>query len=244
MSISISPATSILARDASRSDLGTIARPQFYRARAKLDVPYPFRLMEGFCLQQWRHRGGHVQTLGFFVCGDLVTGDLPGSTPCIVQSITDTRIVRLQSVATGEDSYLVEMVAEARRRQDAILRQWLLNLGTRNALERCAHLICELFTRLRAAGCGDTDRCFWPFNQTHLGDALSLTSVHVNRTLRALREGGLAEIKDRNLKILNFERLQQLCDFDPGYLADSPVTGPGTGITGPGTGAPVARPSV
>jgi DNA-binding transcriptional ArsR family regulator len=223
MSILISSVSSqIIARDTTRTDTipGAIPRPQTIRASAKLDLSCPFRLVEGFCFQQWRHRSGRVQILGFFVPNDLVATDLNGAIKCTIHSITEARIVRLHAGPSTEDADVEEMVAAARRRQDAILRHWLLNLGTRNALERCAYLVCELFTRLRAAGCGDTDRCFWPFKQTHLGDALSLTSVHVNRTLRALREEGLVEIKDRNLKIPDFARLQQFCDFDAGYLVD------------------------
>ena len=53
-----------------------------------------------------------------------------------------------------------------------------------------------------------------PLTQEHLGDALGLTPVHVNRTLRALREDGVLAVKRGALSILDPDRLAEEAGFD------------------------------
>jgi CRP-like cAMP-binding protein len=38
---------------------------------------------------------------------------------------------------------------------EAVTREWVVNVGQRKALERVAHLICEMFVRTRAVGLSD-----------------------------------------------------------------------------------------
>lgn len=100
----------------------------------------------------------------------------------------------------------------------SIFREWLLNIGRRFAHARIAHLFCELFCRLNAVGLADDSRMVLPLTQTELGDALGLSSVHVNRMLQDLRKDGLIESQGRNVKITDWPRLQQVGGFDPSYL--------------------------
>jgi CRP-like cAMP-binding protein len=57
-----------------------------------------------------------------------------------------------------------------------------------------------------------------PVTQEMLADALGLTGVHVNRTLRTLRDTGMVDHKGRMLLVPDFKRLAEFADFDPGYL--------------------------
>ncbi len=70
----------------------------------------------------------------------------------------------------------------------AISRQWVTNLGGRNAYSRVAHLLCETVVRLQAVGLSDGITWSFPVTQVELGDATGLSVVHVNRTLKHLRE--------------------------------------------------------
>jgi CRP-like cAMP-binding protein len=101
---------------------------------------------------------------------------------------------------------------------ESALRAWTVNLGKRNASERVAHLICELFVRLGTAGSARDDGFDLPLTQEQLGDALGLTTVHVNRVLRHLREAGLVSFKNRTVEIADFPKLRKVAGFDPGYL--------------------------
>lgn len=99
----------------------------------------------------------------------------------------------------------------------AIFRQWMLGIGRKSAYGRIAHLLCELLVLARSVGhAGDViEQC--P-TQEELGDALGLSFVHVNRTMRSLREDGLAAPKGRRIVILNEQGLRAAGAFDPAYL--------------------------
>lgn len=100
----------------------------------------------------------------------------------------------------------------------AIQREWLLNLGQRLAAERIAHLLCELFVRLRCVGLTDGTRCDFPLTQVDLADATGLSPVHVNRSLQQLRAMDLIEWKGRSLLIPDFKKLAELGQFNSDYL--------------------------
>ncbi len=98
------------------------------------------------------------------------------------------------------------------------MRAWVVNLGQRSAYERTAHLLCELFFRLRAVGLTNGNSCTLPITQGELGDTLGLTIVHTNRMLQDLRRDGLVELKGKHLTILDLSALQKVALFHPNYL--------------------------
>lgn len=100
----------------------------------------------------------------------------------------------------------------------SIQREWLLSVGQRSAQERIAHLLLELFFRLRVVGLTDDRSCDFPITQTDIGEATGLTSVHVNRTLQDLRRDNLIELERKRLHIPNLERLMDVAMFKPNYL--------------------------
>jgi CRP-like cAMP-binding protein len=100
----------------------------------------------------------------------------------------------------------------------AIQREWTVNLGQRDAFERVAHLLCELFMRLEAAGLTQGDSSDFPLTQTDLGDATGLSTVHVNRTLRGLREAGLIALRGHRLRIFDMAALRRHAMFNANYL--------------------------
>ena len=108
--------------------------------------------------------------------------------------------------------------------QSATLAQeHLTNIGRRNARERLAHLLLELFYRVRETRRnGTSDSAELPLTQEHLGDALGLTPVHVNRTLRQLREAGLVHLGGRVLRILDADALARIAGFSPAAFAGEP----------------------
>lgn len=100
----------------------------------------------------------------------------------------------------------------------AIHREWELSLGRRSALARLAALFCELQVRLGIVGLATPEGYDLPLTQIEVAECLGLTSVHVNRTLRDLRDRGLATFRSGRVTILDWEGLQQLAEFDPAYL--------------------------
>ena len=68
----------------------------------------------------------------------------------------------------------------------AIFREWIANIGRRNAYQRLAHMFCEMEMRLMAVGLSSKTSYDLPLTQEEIGDATGLTTVHVNRTLKEL----------------------------------------------------------
>ena len=100
----------------------------------------------------------------------------------------------------------------------AIQREWTVSLGQRHALERMAHLMCEIFLRLRGVGLTEGNSCDLPLTQAGLADAMGLSVVHVNRTLQELRAMKLIVLKGRTLTIPHLAALQDAAQFNPNYL--------------------------
>ncbi|WP_027136256.1 Crp/Fnr family transcriptional regulator [Geminicoccus roseus] len=100
----------------------------------------------------------------------------------------------------------------------AIQREWSVNLGQRTAFERVAHLLCELFLRLRSVGMTEGTSCDFPVTQVDLADATGLSAVHLNRTLQELRGADLIVLRGKLLTIPDLEALQAAALFSPNYL--------------------------
>lgn len=102
---------------------------------------------------------------------------------------------------------------------EAILREWLVTMGRRDALRSVGHRLCELHHRLRAVGHVDKQGRFdLPLSQEDLADSLGLSSVHVNRVLSRLRALGLVQVDRRQVTLAEPEQLADLVGFDPSYL--------------------------
>jgi CRP-like cAMP-binding protein len=100
----------------------------------------------------------------------------------------------------------------------AIYREWMSSIGRRPAPVRIAHLLCELFLRLSALSLNESFRIDFPITQNEIGDALGISTVHVNRSLQALRRKNLIALKDGTLEILDWSGLRRAGDFSPEYL--------------------------
>jgi CRP-like cAMP-binding protein len=111
--------------------------------------------------------------------------------------------------------------------EGAILREWVVNVGRRNARARIAHLLCELAIRLDAAT-EDGKTYHLPLTQEHIADATGLTSVHTNRTIQALRREGMISLASGRLVVHDWSALRSIGDFSELYLhrdADQPDAG-------------------
>lgn len=105
----------------------------------------------------------------------------------------------------------------------AINREWGLSLGQRRAVERAAHLFCELHIRLELVGLADEGRFSLPMTQVDIAQCLALSPVHTNRVLRELRERKLMQIVRGKVTIEDWDGLRNLAGFDPTYLQIAPV---------------------
>jgi CRP-like cAMP-binding protein len=102
--------------------------------------------------------------------------------------------------------------------ESSAMREWIANIGRRDARTRAAHLLCELALRCEASGLGPRETFQLPMTQEQLGDALGLTSVHVNRTLKTLEDEGLLSRTKRLVAVKDWEGLRRAGDFASAYL--------------------------
>jgi len=115
---------------------------------------------------------------------------------------------------------LVDILIEA-----SIGREWLLNIGRRNALSRLAHFLCELVYRLHVTMAEPPDRVDVPVTQEQLADLLGLTPVHINRTLRSLESAGGIVRQGRRLAIGDLDVLRGIASYSDIYLHRGQQTG-------------------
>ena len=102
-------------------------------------------------------------------------------------------------------------------RDMAVMSEWVVNLGRRNAVSRTAHLFCEMAARFG----GDrkpTLEYDFPITQEDLASALGMTGVHLNRVLKQLRSSGLLVMQAKHVRILSWRALVALGQFDASYL--------------------------
>lgn len=175
----------------------------------------------------YRHKitaEGSRQIVSIHVAGDFV--DLEGSLLNVVdhniQALTRSEVALIRSTS------LLELVNKHPRIARAmwidtiidgsIFREWVVNVGRRDARERLAHLMCEFARRLEAAGMGSPDGYELPMTQEQLGDATGLTSVHVNRTLKGLADDGLISRERRFIRIPDWEKMRAIAGFNETYL--------------------------
>ena len=139
-----------------------------------------------------------------------------------VGTLTRTRIAmvphdRLRRI-TEDEPHLARLLWFTTLVDSAIQREKILSVGRRAALSRLAHMLCELRIRLELVGLSEEGSFVLPLTQLDLGDAGGLTSVHVNRMLKQLRDDRLVTFRGGQVTIHDWPRLQQVAEFDAAYL--------------------------
>ena len=109
---------------------------------------------------------------------------------------------------------LTALFFSAMAQEESILIERIINISRRDAAERLAHFIVEMKMRLHE----DADEFELPMNQSIIGDALGLSSVHVSRTLKCLRDQNLVCVEDNRVRIMDLEGLTAFAQFNAKYL--------------------------
>ncbi len=181
-------------------------------------------MLSGF---SYRHKivaNGGRQILAIHMAGDMV--DLQNtffaSSDHNVQTLTQCEVAFIPRTSLEELAFSFSSVGKAMWLETlidgSIFREWIANVGRRNAKQRIAHFLCEFAVRLEAIGLGETCNYELPMTQEQIGDVVGLTSVHVNRTLMALDREGLTERTRRSVIILDWQQLARAGDFNTHYL--------------------------
>jgi CRP-like cAMP-binding protein len=181
-------------------------------------------LLSGFACTYKVTGQGKRQIMAFNIAGDIpdlqslhldvLDNSLRTLTPCRVGFITHDHLRDLcERYPRITAAFWRETLIDA-----AVFREWVMNVGRREAYSRIAHVFCEMMVRLKAVGLAEDHSCTLPITQAEFADAIGVSTVHINRVLQEMRADGLIELSGDRLTIPDWERLKQVGDFDPTYL--------------------------
>jgi len=181
-------------------------------------------LLTGFAYRHKVTGGGGRQILSVHMPGEFL--DLQNSFLEIadhnVQALTRADVAIVPVTALRELAFSRPLVGRAMWIDTlidaAIFREWIVNVGRRDATSRIAHVLCEFSLRLAAAGLGNEYRYEMPMTQEQLADVTGLTAVHVNRVLKELQRQGLIARDKRAVEIVDWDGLSSVGDFSARYL--------------------------
>ncbi len=199
-------------------------RSSHYIVRERDRVTQCAILLSGYACRHRTTSDGGRQIVSFHLPGDFL--DLQHMLIPVadynVQTITEATWAIVPANALREAARDRPAVLEALWRDTlidaSVFREWVLNIGRRDAKSRVAHMLCEFATRRKAAGLGSPERFELPMSQEQIADATGLTPVHVNRMLGALSADGIIARDKRRVDIVDWKRMCRVADFDPAYL--------------------------
>jgi len=184
-------------------------------------------LKSGWVCSETQLRDGARQVVDLYVAGDLLEPPtVDGHSRVSLHAVDYTTLYELP--LTGLVPLIRRWPALADRfttpaaRLKAIHVERLVSLGKRDATARTAHLLLELSERVQPGSTEIAVEFPCPLTQIDLADALGMTAIHFNRTLRDLRLLGLVVVRKGTIVISNRFRLAQLAEFSPEYLRQIP----------------------
>lgn len=182
-------------------------------------------MLRGFSVRHKVVATGHRQIVAVHMKGEIVDlqNSLLGRADHSVQMLTPGKAAMIPRDAMQRIAFDRPTIGKAMWTDTlvdaSIFREWIANIGRRDAKTRIAHLLCEFSLRLKVAGLAEQTNYEMPMTQEQLADATGLTPVHVNRTLRGLEADGLiARATPRSVTIGDWRKLAAAGDFDSNYL--------------------------
>lgn len=167
---------------------------------------------------------GSRQIISLHMPGDMVdlySLMLPRA-PSPLHALTTTIIMKIPHEALRALAFEHHNLSAALWRDcvvdGAIVAQWLANVGRKSARSRIAHLLAEMAVRYAQIGMVKNGGFPLPMTQEQLGDALGLTSVHVNRSIKTLRDEGLIQTSRAGVQVIDWRGLTTVGEFEPSYL--------------------------
>ena len=218
-----------LGLDGTKALLDAVVREKVVRPRSDVlrqgDVPTVAHvLLDGHTYRYRLLHDGRRQITAVLVPGEICDLEavmrgradysVGALTKCVLGEIPAEQVA--DPVALGPE--MARVLWRRVLRDEAISREWLVNMGRRSALERVAHLLCELRVRMEGVGLARNAEYDLDFTQVELSDILGLSPVHVNRILQQLRRTGLIKLLAGTVTILDETTLETVAGFDPAYL--------------------------
>jgi CRP-like cAMP-binding protein len=181
-------------------------------------------MLSGFSIRHKIVVGGARQIVAIHMAGDMadLQNSMLGTADHSVQMLTKGDVALIPRDAIQQLALERPRIGMAMWKDTlvdgSIFREWIANVGRRDAATRLSHLLCEFALRLKVAGLGKQTNYELPMTQEQLADAVGLTPVHVNRTLQVLEQRNLISRSKRSVTIGDWQKLADAGDFDHTYL--------------------------
>jgi CRP-like cAMP-binding protein len=184
---------------------------------------------DGFAARYKLLRNGKRQIVNFVLPGDVI--GLPGSflnrAVNSVVAVTDMTLQICSLQAYVDLSYRQPkfglLLGWLAAQEAAHCAEHVIDVGRRAPIERLAHLLLEIHSRLALVGLADPYAFTLPFTQELMSDALGLSVPHLNRTLGKLRAERLIAVNERHVAFIDLKALQMLAQFQPAEPARVPL---------------------
>jgi CRP-like cAMP-binding protein len=188
-----------------------------------------FSLFAGWAFRYKTLSDGRRQILNFLLPGDVIgfQAHMLGEAAHGVEALTDVRLCRhaRPKIWTLYQNHpeLAFDTTWLTAKEESLVDEILTSVGQRSASGRIAMLMVNLHKRARSLDplAGDTVRV--PLTQQHIADALGLSLVHTNKTLRRLQRQGLFSFEQQRLRLLDLTGLERLADYYQAPLAKRPL---------------------
>jgi CRP-like cAMP-binding protein len=188
-----------------------------------------FTLYSGWAFRYKTLSDGRRQILSFLLPGDFIglQDEFADGQTHGVEAVTDATLCafsreRLWELFHAQPKLGYDITWLAAR-EEKMVDDNLVTAGRRNASERVAMLLMHLYRRAERVGMMRDGWVEFPFNQQHLADALGLSLVHTNKTLRKLQALGLYKLDAGWLRILEPHALETLGDYFERPIRPTPL---------------------
>lgn len=182
---------------------------------------------DGFAARYKLLRSGKRQIVNLLLPGDVV--GLPGSfldrADCSVVALTD---MKLRVCALDDFTELCcrrpkfgLALSWLAMQEAAIYSEHIVDVGRRTPIERLAHFLLEIHSRLAMVGRASESAFDLPVTQEMISDALGLSVPHLNRTMARLRADGLIAVNERHVEFTDLKSVAFLAQFrsiNPGRI--------------------------
>lgn len=198
--------------------------PHHYVVREGEAATHTGLMLSGFSVRHKIVVDGARQIVAIHMKGDIVDlqNSLLGTADHSVQMLTKGEVAMIPREAVQDIALTRPRIGMAMWKDTlvdgSIFREWIANVGRRDAATRVAHVLCEFALRLKVAGLGEKTNYELPMTQEQLADVVGLTPVHVNRTLQVLERKNLISRAKRSVVVGDWQRLAEAGDFDAAYL--------------------------
>lgn len=188
-----------------------------------------YTLFDGYAVVYHPVDSGDWQVIRFLLPGDLLyqlpDGDQGWRNSAMVVDYATACVLSVNALNQlfARDIWFARDMARIIDHEERLLEEHITAMGQRPALERVVRLLLELFQRQRMPRNTDGPRCYLPFTQEQIGDAVGLTSVYVSRLLGHLHTMKILSLRNRWLEVPDFDATARQFEYEPTHLEPKPM---------------------